>query len=415
MDGEAVNSGALHKKLIERLVETGLITSPAVEAAFRAVRREHFLPDLPPEEVYQDRAIITKVDESGRAISSSSQPAMMAIMLEQLDLQPGHRVLEIGAGTGYNAALMAHIVGKEGRVTTIDIDDKLVQSARSYLAAAGFEQVQVVCGDGMRGYVQNAPYDRIILTVAGWDIPPEWLDQLKPDGRLLLPLSFYGPQLSIAFERQNGLLLSRSVRGCGFLPVRGPRSEPLHKIQIGGRWDIILARHGEAQTLPGDAPTLEAWLREPFVEQPAQLELTGREILFRWPLWAAFHEPNHVLLTANGEPGKENLVPDLLPPFGVNVGILTASGLALLALAPDADLSEGDRFAQSVAVHVRGYGPDKRAAAQLLRQLHAWDAAGRPWNENTSVVALPITETVDSAAAGTWLTRRWHRFGIRWK
>src|SRR5690606_14213709 len=144
--------------------------------------------------------------EAGQPTSSSSQPAMIAIMLEQLDLQPGHHVLEIGAGTGYNAALIAHLVGEQGRVTTIDIDKGLVDAARAHLAKAGFDRVEVIAGDGMRGYAPNAPYDRIILTAAGWDIPPEWLAQLKPDGRLLLPLSFYGPQLSIAFERRDGYL-----------------------------------------------------------------------------------------------------------------------------------------------------------------------------------------------------------------
>jgi protein-L-isoaspartate(D-aspartate) O-methyltransferase len=416
MDGESVDPGTLHQKLVDHLLEQKLITSPAVEAAFRAVRREHFLPDLSPEEVYRDRAIITKKDESGRPISSSSQPAMMAIMLEQLDLQPGHNVLEIGAGTGYNAALMAHMVGEQGRVTTIDIDDDLAQSARSYLAAAGYDRVYVVCGDGMRGYAQNAPYDRIILAVAGWDIPREWLEQLQPDGRIVLPLSFYGPQLSIAFERQDGCLISRSVRGCGFMPVRGPRSEPLHKIRLAGHWDLTLTRHSEAQARRIDAATLEEWLREPFAQQPTELQLSGREILFQWALWAAFHEPNYVLLTSNEEPDDEDLVPDLFPPFGVNTGVLTASGLALLVLAPDTVLPEtGDRFEQTFTLHVRGYGPDKTVAERLLRHLHTWDAAGRPWNEGTSVVALPVNEAPDWSSADMWLTRRWHHLGIRWK
>jgi protein-L-isoaspartate(D-aspartate) O-methyltransferase len=103
----------LHQALVDRLKCAGYIHTPAVEAAFRAVPRHLFLPAVAPDTVYTDEAIPTKRLD-GKAVSSSSQPAIMAIMLEQLDLHPGHRVLEIGAGTGYNAALMAHIVGDSG-------------------------------------------------------------------------------------------------------------------------------------------------------------------------------------------------------------------------------------------------------------------------------------------------------------
>ena len=128
----------------------------------------------------------------------------MAIMLEQLNPQPGHRVLEIGAGTGYNAALMGHLVGDSGLVITVDIDDDLVESAREHLGSAGLHRVSVVCGDGGLGYADRAPYDRIILTVGAWDIVPAWWKQLKLGGRLLLPLEVKGGvQKSVAFDRMD--------------------------------------------------------------------------------------------------------------------------------------------------------------------------------------------------------------------
>ena len=104
----------LHGNYVEELKSKGAIQSPRVEEAFRAVPRHLFLPEVPLERVYRDEAILTK-RQDGQLVSSSSQPTMMAIMLEQLDLQPGHRVLEIGAGSGYNAGLMAHIVGDSGQ------------------------------------------------------------------------------------------------------------------------------------------------------------------------------------------------------------------------------------------------------------------------------------------------------------
>src|SRR3984893_11957908 len=142
----AEDASRIHALLIDELAAAGAVRSPTVEAALRAVPRHLFLPDVPLEEVYRDQAIVTKrVD--GIRVSSSSQPAIMAIMLEQLDVRPGQRVLEIGAGTGYNAALLAHLVGPTGRVVTVDIDDDIVAAARQHLDAAGCERVQVVCGD----------------------------------------------------------------------------------------------------------------------------------------------------------------------------------------------------------------------------------------------------------------------------
>lgn len=97
-------------------------------------------------------------------------------MIEQLDVQIGHRVLEIGAGTGYNAALLAWLAGSSGRVTTIDVDEDIVQEARDNLRRAGFSEVHVVAGDGWLGLPTDAPFDRIEATVGVWDLSPHWVD-----------------------------------------------------------------------------------------------------------------------------------------------------------------------------------------------------------------------------------------------
>jgi SAM-dependent methyltransferase len=113
-------------------------------------------------------------------------------MLEQLDVRPGHRVLEIGAGTGINAALLAHLAGPDGQVTTIDVLPEAADRARRHLAAAGYSTVQVITGDGARGHEPGAPFDRIIATTAAWDIYPDWTAQAAPDARLVIPLRIAG-------------------------------------------------------------------------------------------------------------------------------------------------------------------------------------------------------------------------------
>lgn len=217
-----------HDALVDRLRRQGHLRSPRVEAAFRSVRRHLFVPEVPVEEAYRNRAIITKW-AAGLPVSSSSQPAIMAIMLEQLGLEPGHRVLEIGAGTGYNAALMAEIVGDTGKIVTLEIDGDLAASARTHLATVGFghAQVHVVRGDGGRGYPDAAPYERIILTVGAWDIVPAWREQLGPRGRLVMPLTLRGVQRSVAFEGERDHLTSVSVHNCEFMPLRGALAEPV--------------------------------------------------------------------------------------------------------------------------------------------------------------------------------------------
>jgi protein-L-isoaspartate(D-aspartate) O-methyltransferase len=172
------------------------------------------------EAAYRDDAILTKKTETGLGLSSSSQPGIMAEMLDELRLEPGQRVLEIGAGTGYNAALLERIVGPEGRVTTIDIDPETARRARKALKGT---RVKVVCGDGRDGHAPGAPYDRIIVTASARTIPRAWLDQLAEGGLLELPLRLResaGLQLIPTLRRDGDRLRSVSVTCGGFMPIR---------------------------------------------------------------------------------------------------------------------------------------------------------------------------------------------------
>src|SRR3954447_1093548 len=194
--------------LVDQLARAGHIPDERVAEALRAVPRHAFLPQLDPELAYRDEAHVSARSLDGRPLSSSSQPGIMAIMLGQLALERGQRVLEIGAGTGYNAALIAQLVGEQGSVTTVEIDPDIAERAHARLAATGLSRVTVVCGDGAFGSPERAPYDRIIVTAATGDLAPAWQQQLTERGRLVVPLALRSVQRSIAFERADGHLAS---------------------------------------------------------------------------------------------------------------------------------------------------------------------------------------------------------------
>ena len=141
-------------------------------------------------------------------------------MLGELWLEPGQRVLEIGAGTGYNAALLQRIVGEEGRVTTVDIDPQTARRARRALKGT---LAKVVTGDGREGHAPGAPYDRIIVTASATEVPRAWLEQLTPGGLLEVPVRLHdraGLQLIPTLRREDGRLRSISVIAGGFMPLR---------------------------------------------------------------------------------------------------------------------------------------------------------------------------------------------------
>ena len=315
--------------LVEQLCSGGHIVSPLVEEAFRAVARHLFLPGEEPVDVYRDEAFVTKRGSEGLPVSSSSQPAIMAVMLEQLGLQRGQRVLEIGAGTGYNAALIAHVVGGEGAVTTIDIDADLVQEARAQLDAAGFAGVAVHCTDGALGYAGQAPYDRIILTVGAWDLAPAWLEQLAPDGRLVVPLSLRGEQRSVAFERAAGHLRGVAIRDCGFMRLRGAGAGP-DSIRTLGEESGVFVHLDDERAIDTDA--LHTSLTEPGEDVGSDVAVTLSDVWGGLGLWLALHEPDIARLIAMGEAAATGLVPTLIahPGQAATTAVLGERGLATL-------------------------------------------------------------------------------------
>jgi protein-L-isoaspartate(D-aspartate) O-methyltransferase len=377
----------LHQRLVEDLAGKGLLDNPRLRAAFQAIPREHFLPGVELERVYHDDAVTTQTGPGGMTTSSSSQPSIMALMLAQLDPQPGDRVLEIGAGTGYNAALLAHLVGPGGQVTTIDIDPAITQAAQANLDQAGVganqvAEVEVRTGDGWLGAADRAPFDRIQATVGVWDLAPAWADQLAPTGTLVAPLWLRaGVHVTAAFTRPAGKQRLRSgrVAGCDFVRLRGSHAGPA---------DIVEIQPGLLATVEQADETQLALLRSLLATTPVREAAPPLPEGMGWFARLALDEPDAIQLLVPGD-GDEEELRGLFDPTPTN------PGLALV-------LEKEGRLA--------GFG-DQALLSRLRAHLHRRESI--VFHELT-IEAIPSdAPTAEPALGHEWvLTRPAYRFFI---
>jgi len=198
--------------MVESQVVARHIRDDRVIAAMKAVPRHEFVPEDQRAQAYADRALPIGY---GQTIS---QPYMVAVMCELLDVEPGHKVLEIGAGSGYQAALLGHMAAW---VDGIEIVPELVTKARKTLAMLGYTNVAIHEGDGSLGYPESSPYDRIVIAAAAPDVPPPLYDQLTTGGKIVAPVgSRHSQQVLIVTKRDGDLDLDRGI-GCVFVPLVG--------------------------------------------------------------------------------------------------------------------------------------------------------------------------------------------------
>jgi protein-L-isoaspartate(D-aspartate) O-methyltransferase len=406
MSVDTASSEGLHAAMVDQLVadhaEKGLVMRPEVEAALRSVPRHLFTPDAALAEAYRaDQAVVTK-RIGDEAVSSVSAPWLIAEMLGQAADAvdgglAGRHVLEIGSG-GYNAALLRELVGPSGSVTTVDIDREVTDRAIACLAAAGYDDVAVVCADAGDPVNPGRPYDLIIVTVGAWDIPPAWTAQLAENGTLVVPLRTFGMTRSWAMRRTGDQLVSHSQRLCGFVSMRGAGAHEVRYVDVA---DGVHLRLDEDQQV--DRGAVGELLAQPPAQVWAGVALPPRTVLADLDLWLAARiveaGERFVVLTAQQEAVDAGVVAPAWrfgTPAALNDGAFCYR--STLRWTDDGMFELG----------ARAHGLNAMAAAgQMIGHMRGWLDAGSP---SPVLHVLPAGTPDGDLPAGTVLDKRHSRF-----
>ena len=363
----ALDPAELRHAMVGKIIENApwLNLPEPVTDALRTVERHLFVPEADLEAAYRDDSVAVKTDAAGVMISCASQPTIIATQLEQLGVQPGDKVFEGGAATGYNGALLAHLTGKDGHVFTVDVDEDLVDGAREHLAAAGVSNVTVLLSDAAAGLPQHAPFDRIQFTVGTGDIPTAVFEQLAPGGRIVVPMRIRGSiSRSFAFERDGESWKTTSTQMATFVPLRkGILDDEQTMTPFDGPGDVKIETFAEQDV---DLDIIRTLL-----DQPAHKLTTS--VTFRAPfawewlyLWLTCALPSGL----SRMPGRR---PGFTPHFSWGgMAALEKDSLAYLTLREDSD-EDGDFW----EIGVTGHGQNAESLAeQVAEAIRDWDRHG---------------------------------------
>ncbi len=205
----------LKDKLIEYWIKDKVITNKKLIEAFKKVPRENFVKKEFLDQAYYDTPLPTIKEQT------ISQPTTVMIMLQALSLKEGDKVLEIGTGSGYNSALISHIIGKKGTIYTIEIVSELVKFAKKNISKLKIKNVKIIHADGSQGYKEASPYNAIILTAGTPKIPQPLIEQLKNNGRLLAPVGPLYEQVMIKITKKGERLIKENLGPFVFVPLKG--------------------------------------------------------------------------------------------------------------------------------------------------------------------------------------------------
>ncbi|ABW12224.1 Protein-L-isoaspartate(D-aspartate) O-methyltransferase [Parafrankia sp. EAN1pec] len=398
MDTTAATSpGTLRDRMVDRIL-TSQNLPPWVETALRSVKRHRYVPEAPLADAYDEKAVITHTFPDGTHLSCASGPTIVAAMLTALDVRPDQHILEIGAGTGYNAALLATLVGTGGQVTTIDINADVTAAARRNLDDTGFPYVRVLTRDGADGAAEDGPFDRIIVTVGAWDIPQAWWDQLVPDGRLVLPLRWRGTTRAVALTRQEDHWKSDWVFLCGFVPMLGQPGERRSVIHPDG----LAALHHDLDQ-PIDTDALRGVLDREKSVVWSDVTVHGQEPFDRVWLHLSAVEDGTVRIEADQQAVAEGLC---TPAIASRSPALVKDGSLAYFTIRRADTP--GRW-QLGAI---GHGPlGRRLASRIVDQIDAWD---HDRTADPEILAFPAGTPIPNQTQGKIITKPENRLVLRY-
>ena len=203
------------QRLIEHWTSLGIIKDKKVIEAFKKIPREDFTKPEHKEESYGDYAL--SIGE-GQTISP---PTTVMIMTEELELKKGHKVLEIGTGSGYQAAIISKIIGNKGKLISTEIIPELAEFAKNNVKKLKIENIEIIKHDGSKGYAKEAPYDRIIVTAASPEIPKPLIKQLKENGIIIIPVGNLVEQIMIKGIKSGSRLIQEEIGQFMFVPLKG--------------------------------------------------------------------------------------------------------------------------------------------------------------------------------------------------
>jgi protein-L-isoaspartate(D-aspartate) O-methyltransferase len=394
--------------LPERREQLGEGLPGAVVAALRKVPRHLFTPGVPLARAYEDAVVVLTAGEGSAGLSPVSAPSMMALMLAQLDVRPGESVLEIGSG-GYQAALLRELAGPDGSVTTLDIDPDVVSRARACLDRAGYGDVRAVCGDGEHGVPGGGPFDKIIVAVQAWDVPPAWTAQLAPDGRLVVPLLTRGLPMSWALDRQDGHLVSRSSLLALFVPMQGAGEHRMWSVPVDEAGVSLWGE--EPEPIGVDRAALAAVLATERSEARTGVSLMGKPTTGP-DLWLVT-DPDVCWLNAS----KDALDRGLVTPMGLIARSGTTDTPALASggsLAYYGWMRPVDEDRTAVEFRAYGHGPHgAELAERLAGHIRAWDRDHRT-GPGPVLTVHPAGTPADHLPSGYVLNKRHSTIVLSW-
>lgn len=373
-----------YQEEILKIAEGSEPITPATQKAFRSNPRHRFVKkygngnqtfEVTPENltehlpsIYADGVIGLYKDEKRGIYSTISQPTLVLRMLDLMKLEPGQRVFELGAGSGWNAAMMGNIVGNEGRVYSMEIIPEIAETAKSAIAELGIDNVEIIEGDAGDGYCPGAPYDRAVFTAGTYDLPAAFHEQIKEGGYLLVVIKVEGggDQLFL-LEKESEYFKSVHSFLCGFVPMTG-------KHAIG---------------------SLEPDLLESLPNWP---EMSKREVDRRRYWWGGPEDGTYWLtlgfrsFLSISEPGFRVFTDDAerkSNPMHWFFGLLDSDSRSLVIARKG---------------HLLTYG-DNKAKESLMKILHHWIDLGMPSMASMDLRIFPIDAEV-TPDSNQWLVRK---------